>query len=175
MKVFRMKTLQLHRLVGAGLTFSRVILNTVYLCGLTFTISGFGLILATGMGNDDLCDTGIQLCLVFYLGGKVILYVFMCERLRAIRQGIVDRCADILWQRCFFGVLTIFGQITIICFYYDLDTMSQGYCTIGLVSGLLLEPIFCLLPCMFSRPMFLRFQNTKNSHSNFSSTVPREY
>lgn len=134
-----MKTLQLLRFTGAGLSFSRILLNLVYLCGLCFAVSAFLLTLISGIKSDDLCDTAIQLCLVFYLGGKAILYMFMCERLRAIRQGIVDRCADILWQRCFFGILSTFGQLMIICFYYDLDNMRDGYCTIGLVSLLLLK------------------------------------
>jgi hypothetical protein len=151
LQVFRMSTLQLRRLSGAGLSFSRILLNLVYLCGLSFMLSIFILTLVSGMRNTHLCDIAIQLCLVFYLGGKVILYIFMCERLRAIRQGIVDRCADILWQRCFFGILTIFGQIAIICFYYDLDTMRRGYCTIGIVSSLFLRTVsYCEFAGVFA-------------------------
>jgi hypothetical protein len=117
------------------------LLNLVYLFGFLFTISTFVPTLISGMRNDGLCDAAIYLCLVFYLGGKVLLYVFMCERLRAIRQVVVDRCADILWQRCFWGVLIVFGQIAIVCIFYPLDAMNDGYCTIGL-------PTFITIPIL---------------------------
>ena len=129
--MFRARTLQLHRLTGRGLSFSRVLLNLIYLDGVSFILAVFVLTLDTGMQNNYFCEAAIQLCLVFYLGGKLLLYIFMCERLRAIRRALIDRCADILWQRCFWGVLVIFGQIAIICFYYDLESMERGWCAIG--------------------------------------------
>ena len=48
------------------------------------------------MKTDRECNAAIQLCLVFYLGGKVMLYFYLVERLRAIRQTLMDRSADIL-------------------------------------------------------------------------------
>jgi hypothetical protein len=106
-----------------------------------FTLSALFLTLTSSIKTDALCDAAIQLCLVFYLGGKVILYMFMCERLRAIRQCLVDRCADILWQRCFWAVLIIFGQIAVVCFFYPIDALRLGSCTIG-------EPIFIIIPIL---------------------------
>jgi len=61
------------------------------------------------------------------------LYIFMCERLRAIRMSLVVRSVDILWQRCFFGVVGIFGQLAIMSFFYPIDDEdSNGFCAIGL-------------------------------------------
>jgi len=93
------------------------------------------------MKTDGECNAAIELCLVFYLGGKIMLYFYLVERLRAIRQPLMDRSADVLWQRCFFGILIIFGQIAIICFFYPIESTGKGYCTIGL-------PTFITIPML---------------------------
>ena len=49
-----MHAVTLHRLTGAGLSFSRVLLNLVLFCGLCFTLSVSLLTLILGMRNDDL-------------------------------------------------------------------------------------------------------------------------
>jgi len=117
---------------GAGLSFSRILLNLIYIFGVLFALSAFVLTLSSGLRDDDFCDSAIELCLVFYLGGKLILYIFMCERLRAVRMGFIDRSADVLWQRCFWGVVGIFGQIAIMSFFWPIDDIGPGYCAIGL-------------------------------------------
>jgi hypothetical protein len=106
-----------------------------------FTLSAFILTLASRVRPDALCGTAIQLCLTFYLGGKFLLYVYICERLRSIRSQVVDRCADILWQRCFWALLIIFGQVAIVLFFYPIDTARFGYCTIGV-------PTFVIVPIL---------------------------
>lgn len=58
-----------------------------------------------GNAKRRFSDTAMRLCFVFYLGGKVILCIVLCEFLRAIRHGIVDRCADIFGSGAFLGFL----------------------------------------------------------------------
>ena len=121
----------LHRIYGCGFSLSRFLLNLIYIFGITFTLMTCALTLATGTETRAICDTAILLCLAFYLGGKLILYMLLCERLRAVRIVIVDRCADLLWQRCFWAVMTIFGEIAIVCFFYPIDRVNQNVCTIS--------------------------------------------
>jgi hypothetical protein len=151
----------LHRIYGCGFSLSRLLLNLIYVFGIAFTLSTCILTLASGMKTEALCDTAILLCLAFYLGGKVILYIFICERLRAIRQCIVDRCADLLWQRCFWAVLIIFGQIAIVCFFYPIDTVHLGSCTIGVPIWLTIPILVFDVGCNLTISMIFYVQSRK--------------
>ena len=169
------KLLKLHRILGKGYSFSRLLLNFIYIFGLCFTLGALILTVSTGMSSRSLCDLAIQICLVFYLGDKVLVYCFMCERLRAIRQNKVDRCADILWQRTFFAVIQGFGQIGVVCFFYPVDDLDRGWCAIGL-------PTFITIPMLifdigYSLVMSLIFfLESKKVFKNVASSIfsPRQ-
>lgn len=89
------------------------------------------------MNDSRACRVAVVTCFVFYFSAKIKTYLFLCERLRAIRQNQVSRCADLAWQRCFIGVVMIFAEIVLLCFSYPIHTVEKGYCQIGLPTWLI--------------------------------------
>ncbi|KAI9799678.1 MAG: hypothetical protein M1825_004413 [Sarcosagium campestre] len=92
-------------------------------------------LLQVGIGLDTVsrCRIAIDLCLVFYVGGKVILYMFLVERAHAIRASRYKRYRDIVWISSTAIVLLGFGTIAVFAFLKPVSEISKtdGKCRIG--------------------------------------------
>ena len=69
----------------------------LYICAIIFVLAAS--ILESGLDLRTLpsCRAAIYLCLVFYVGCKVCVQLFLTERAHAARYMIKRRCKDWLW------------------------------------------------------------------------------
>ena len=82
--------------------------------------------------NDRLCRGAIYLCLIFYIGCKVTMYVFLVERAHMLR--LMRRLADKVFLIGIFILVCGFGPIAILAFKVPVASVSKvdGKCRIGL-------------------------------------------
>ena len=112
--------------------FIRVLTTLIYLLGIFFILAAGILIDGTDLSSEKQCHAGILLCLVFYVGGKVVLYLFLVERAHLIRA--IPRKHDWMF---FAGILIIacgFGPIAGFAFArpeYEVSHIDNK-CRIGL-------------------------------------------
>ncbi|KAI9845884.1 MAG: hypothetical protein M1838_001514 [Thelocarpon superellum] len=106
----------------------------IYAIALCFIFSGAILQLGIGLNTLGRCRTAIGLCLVFYVGGKVVLYIFLVERAHAIRSSRYGRTQDAIWISGMLIVLIGFGTIATLAFIEPVYEISpvDGRCRIGL-------------------------------------------
>lgn len=116
------------------MNFLRVLVIIIYILGLCFVISGTLLLLGVGLNTPDRCRGAIVLCLVFYVGGKVIVYIFLVERAHAIRAARYRRYQDWVWLVSMLIVLGGFAPIAVFAFLEPVIDVSDidGQCRIGL-------------------------------------------
>ena len=106
----------------------------IYILGLCFVISGIVLQIGVGLGSLQRCRAAIDICLVFYVGGKVIVYVFLVERAHALRATKYRRYQDWVWIASMIIVNFGFGAIAVFAFLGPVVEISSidGKCRIGL-------------------------------------------
>ncbi|KAH7386686.1 hypothetical protein DE146DRAFT_620871 [Phaeosphaeria sp. MPI-PUGE-AT-0046c] len=94
-------------------------------------------ILVSGLGvssSAHICSAAIQLCLTFYCGSKMLMYMFLIKRIHALRAPYRRRFQDWLWIVNASLVFLGFGTIAITGFLSPLSGISpeDGMCRIGL-------------------------------------------
>ena len=88
---------------------------------------------AWDLASATTCRAGIYLCLVFYVGGKVLLYVYLVERMASIQEEEERIKMPLFWL----GLAAVglgFGTIAIVAFLFPVVDISpvDGRCRIGL-------------------------------------------
>ena len=99
-----------------------------------FVFSSAVLQLDVGLDTLERCKAAVELCLVFYVGSKVVIYLFLVERAHAIRSSHYNRLQDWIWIVGILVVLSGFGTIATLAFIspvYQISTID-GRCRIGL-------------------------------------------
>ena len=106
----------------------------IYVLGLCFVISGIVLQIGVGLSSLQRCRAAIDICLVFYVGGKVIVYVFLAERAHALRATKYRRYQDWIWIISMIIINFGFGTIAVFAFLGPVVEISSidGKCRIGL-------------------------------------------
>ncbi|KAF2118019.1 hypothetical protein BDV96DRAFT_644350 [Lophiotrema nucula] len=87
-----------------------------------------------GLSTQILCYSAAIICLVFYTGNKLAIYVFLLERARVLRAPFTSRLKDWIWVAGIIVIVGDFGTIAIIGYIspvVDLSTID-GRCRIGL-------------------------------------------
>ncbi|KAI9891290.1 MAG: hypothetical protein M1814_002803 [Vezdaea aestivalis] len=128
----RVKHLHLHNIKRMNM--SRALVIAIYLCGIFFIASASLLQFGATISTISRCKSAIIMCLVFYVGGKVLMYVFLCERMHAIRRNYLTRLQDHIWVMAIVVVIIGFGVIACLSFVYPVFDISKkdGRCRIGL-------------------------------------------
>ncbi|KAI9830978.1 MAG: hypothetical protein M1826_004095 [Phylliscum demangeonii] len=108
----------------------------VYALGAAFIVAGIILQLGLGLTTLTRCKIAIELCLTFYVGGKVLLYFFLVERVHTIRAGRLVRYKDWVWMGSFLCVAGGFSTIAVFAFLSPIAKISatDHRCRIGLPS-----------------------------------------
>ncbi|EON66011.1 hypothetical protein W97_05254 [Coniosporium apollinis CBS 100218] len=116
------------------MNFIRLLVVMLYLLCLAFVFSAAVIESGLGLSNLSICYSAIIVCLVFYVGSKVVMYMFLVERAHALRAPYLRRTRDWIWLFGMIIVVTGFGSIAIIAFIFPLAEMSpeDGRCRIGL-------------------------------------------
>jgi len=112
----------------------RVYLLAVYFWGICFIISVATLRFGYGVTSQRLCLASIMLCLVFYMVDKVIMYLFLIERVHVVRCRQFARRAD-RWYLVNMVIVALgFGSIAVLSFMFPIAELSavDGKCRIGL-------------------------------------------
>lgn len=110
----------------------RVYLIVVYFWGICFIIAVATLRFGYQIKSRRACLASIILCLVFYVVDKVILYLFLIERIHIVRSRRYTRLTD-NWYMANIAILVLgFGSIAILSFLFPVAELSDGKCRIGL-------------------------------------------
>lgn len=106
----------------------------IYSCTLAFIFSAGLLINAWDFTTEGRCRAAIDLCLVFYVGGKVFLYLFLVERAHQMVATKLLRLRDPIYLLGIAIVLFGFGVLAVFAFLHPVTSLSQidGKCRIGL-------------------------------------------
>lgn len=82
--------------------------------------------------SERLCRGAIYLCLIFYIGCKVIMYILLVERAHLLRH--VSRGKDVVFLVGIAVLICGFGPIAVIAFKEPVTGLSavDGMCRIGL-------------------------------------------
>lgn len=105
----------------------------MYIIGITFCV--LSLVLYYGYGTQDLyaCHLATITCLVFYLGQKIPLYMFLVERAHAVRSVTRTRLQDWVYLSGIVLIVLGFGSLTVALFvwsYWEYDPDTK-LCRIG--------------------------------------------
>lgn len=116
----------------AGLTFIVVLTTAIYLCSICFIIAAGILLLSTRLTTWSLCHGAIILCLVFYVGEKVFMYMYLVER--AHQTAGSKRTKDWVFLVGNAIIFCGFGTIAGIAFWRPVAEVSKldNKCRIGL-------------------------------------------
>ncbi|KAG9195880.1 hypothetical protein G6011_01001 [Alternaria panax] len=117
---------------------SRITLTQVYFFILYFLSMGFVFAAAVvnnglGLATHGTCRIAMRICIVFYAGSKVSMYLFLVERAHALRAPYMSRYHDLLWLLSTIGIVSSLGAVGIVAFVLPVFWMSDtdGRCRIG--------------------------------------------
>ena len=130
--VTRLKTLEIGNF--RQLNSIRVLVLAIYSCTIAFIFSAGLLINAWDFTTEGRCRAAIDLCLVFYVGSKVFLYLFLVERAHQLVATKLPRIRDPLYLVGIAIVLFGFGVLAVFAFMNPVTSLSKidGKCRIGL-------------------------------------------
>ena len=130
------------------LTFQRILTVLAYFSAMLFIFSSTIYLSnsATRIQLCHICHGTMELCLVFYVTSKIIVYLFLLERASSIRG--IPRLRDPYWVSGILIIVLGFGTIAIFAFIGPLVLVSKSspaspgpHCQIGL-------PIQALIPLL---------------------------
>ncbi|KAI9786869.1 MAG: hypothetical protein M1839_005100 [Geoglossum umbratile] len=122
------------RKIMRDLSVIRIVVFLLYIDGICFLLSSSLLYFVWGLSTQERCSAGIQLCLVFYLSGKVLMYLFLVERAHVVRRSGFRRQSDV-WYYINMGLVVFgFGTVAIFSFFHPVATIvgEEHICEIGL-------------------------------------------
>ncbi|KAF6241653.1 hypothetical protein HO173_000364 [Letharia columbiana] len=128
----RVKTLEIGNF--KQLNSIRVLVLAIYSCTLAFIFSAGLLINAWDFTTEGRCRAAIDLCLVFYVGSKVCLYLFLVERAHQLVATKLPRLRDAIYLLGIAIVVFGFGVLAVFAFIHPVTSLSHidGKCRIGL-------------------------------------------
>ncbi|KAH8649806.1 hypothetical protein BX600DRAFT_418738 [Xylariales sp. PMI_506] len=91
-------------------------------------------ILKLGVGINisySMCSSAIFLCLICYVTTKMI-YLFLVEKSFIVRNGTKPRLKSKLYIFNSFGMLSIYGIVSILNFIFRITRIDNGVCIIGM-------------------------------------------
>ena len=110
----------------------RLYLIAIYFWGICFIISVASLRFGYQVRTQRACFASIILCLVFYVVDKVIIYLFLVERIHVVRSRRHSRLTDYWYMANLAIVILGFGSIAIFSFIFPIAEFADGKCHIGL-------------------------------------------
>ncbi|KAJ8118767.1 hypothetical protein OPT61_g303 [Boeremia exigua] len=129
---FRLKTLRNN--VIRKRNFTSVLVVILFIFGLGFIFCASVVQTGQGLRTHQLCYSAAMICLVFYTGNKLTIYIFLLERARVVRAPFVPRLKDRVWLFGMFIICGGFGAIAIVGYMSPVVELSDldGRCRIGL-------------------------------------------
>ncbi|KKY13619.1 hypothetical protein UCDDS831_g08856 [Diplodia seriata] len=114
--------------------FVRQLVVLMYILGIIFIVALA--ILSNGLGIRTYadCHAAIIMCLAFYMGSKLLLYLFLVERAHVIRAPSTRRLSDKVWLTGMAIVCLGFGALSVVGFLWPVAKITDGQCRVGLLS-----------------------------------------
>ncbi|KUJ22474.1 uncharacterized protein LY89DRAFT_762712 [Mollisia scopiformis] len=111
-----------------------IIVIIIYALGCIFCMSACLLYFGHTIYNQSSCEGAIFLGLVFYLGQKAFLYLFLVERTHSVQKKVLTRLQDKIYLSGLAMVLVGFTGIVVTTFFYHVAVYNtdQRVCHIGL-------------------------------------------
>ncbi|KAI2487868.1 hypothetical protein Ptr902_02001 [Pyrenophora tritici-repentis] len=120
-------------------TLHRITLTQVYVLVLYILSIGFvfaSAIVHNGLGLNDngSCQASMRICIAFYASSKVAMYLFLVERVHAMRASHLSRKHDVFWLLSTIAIVISLGAICLTGFISPVYWLSSvdGRCRIGL-------------------------------------------
>lgn len=95
------------------MNFIRFNVVVLYLLAIAFVISAAIVVSGLGLSSLHLCYAAVILCLCYYVGSKVAMYIFLIERAHSIRAPYLRRHRDWLWLATMFSILIGFSVLAV--------------------------------------------------------------
>ncbi|KAF2729717.1 hypothetical protein EJ04DRAFT_446679 [Polyplosphaeria fusca] len=129
---FRAKTLRNNVLRKTNLT--SILICVLFFFALSFIFSAAVVESGLGLPTHAVCYGAAIICLVFYTGNKLTIYIFLLERARVVRAPFVSRLRDWIWVGGMIVICCGFGTIAIVGYMSPIVELSRldGRCRIGL-------------------------------------------
>ncbi|KAF2125334.1 hypothetical protein P153DRAFT_389497 [Dothidotthia symphoricarpi CBS 119687] len=117
-------------------TFTSILVLVLFIFGFGFVFCATVVETGQNLRTHQLCYSAAMICLVFYTGNKLTIYIFLLERARVVRAPFFPRRKDHIWLAGMFILLGGFGTIAIIGYLSPTVELSKldGKCRIGLPS-----------------------------------------
>ncbi|KAF2095274.1 hypothetical protein NA57DRAFT_44928, partial [Rhizodiscina lignyota] len=124
--------------------FIRILVTLLYVFAALLILSASTLYFGITLSTLPACHATIIVCLIFYVGSKVVMYLFLVERAHALRAPYLRRLHDWMWLGMMFVVITGFGTIAGAAFAWpiaevggkaissDIPPAADGRCRIGI-------------------------------------------
>lgn len=110
----------------------RILVFLLYTFAIAFVATAA--ILQSGLDLSTLasCRAAIYTCLVFYVGSKVLVQLFLVERAHAVRYRLKRRRQDWVWLASVAIIVLGFGTIAVVAFIYPFAEIGDDFkCRIG--------------------------------------------
>ncbi|CBY00992.1 hypothetical protein LEMA_P021220.1 [Plenodomus lingam JN3] len=114
--------------------FSQVLVLLLFAFSTSFVVSAAIVTIGLDLATASTCRIAVHFCLAFYVGSKVIIYVFLVERAHAIRAPFRQRHFDKLWLFSMLAIGLGFGSTAITGFIWPIAELGRDNqrCHIGL-------------------------------------------
>lgn len=154
------------------MSFIRILVFLLYAFAIAFVATAA--ILQSGMDLSTIasCRAAVYICLVFYVGTKVLVQLFLVERAHAVRYRLKRRRQDWLWLISVAIIVLGFGSIAGVAFAYPITEIAEDRkCRIGvptkvtiplIVYDILINAALTGVFVVLLRPL-LRFQEQQKS------------
>ncbi|KAF1838986.1 hypothetical protein BDW02DRAFT_618021 [Decorospora gaudefroyi] len=131
-RCYRARMIDLRR--WKRLTVTQIYIFVLYTLSICFVVVSAVLLSGMGLEEARTCKEAIRMCLIFYAGSKVVMYLFLVERAHAVRAPYLRRYRDPLWLWSTIGTVGILGGICVAGSVNPLYGISgePGRCHIGL-------------------------------------------
>ena len=105
-----------------------------YFLSCAFILSAGVLFLGFDLSTSGSCTAAIYICLVFYFSSKMIMQLFLIERIHLIRKHEYTRLKDYLWLGLTSQLVIAYCTFAVVALYYAISdyNVDNGGCRIGL-------------------------------------------
>ena len=116
------------------LGFLRTLPLLLFFFGIAFNLSASLAVNGLDLTTKPACRGAMYICLVFYVGVKVCVQLFLIERAHVVRANSKRRLHDFFWLTGVFVVTVGFGTIAVFAFLGPVAEVDplDGQCRIGL-------------------------------------------
>ncbi|PVH91767.1 hypothetical protein DM02DRAFT_702928 [Periconia macrospinosa] len=124
--------------------FTSILIIWLFVFGLGFVICTAVVASGQGLRTERLCYSAIIICILFYTGNKLAIYIFLLERARIVRAPFVPRRKDGVWIVSIVLICVGFGSITMLAYLTPVVELSRldGRCRMGVPAKVSL-PLMC--------------------------------